>query len=131
MRARRSKPMRGRRDEIHSIKVLTPTELSAIETYLRGRWTGSKKPHNRHDLVGFRDLLMFLLFINTGIRRCELCHLRLKDTSQWLGENAIYIFKTKYCKDRSVPVSARLADLVKHYIENYRPGTTTVPLTCD
>jgi len=124
MRPRRSGPIRRRGDQIDPPKVLNEQEKTALETYLKNRWLGGKKPQNKADMRAFKDLLIYELLLATGIRRSELCDLRLKDTPEWIGESAIYVYCSKKTKkDRTIPLSNRLVKLVKLYIDNYRRMT--------
>ena len=92
MRPRRTGPIRRCGDQIDPVKVLNEKEKTAIETYLKNRWSGADKPQNNADVTAFRDLLMFELLLATGIRRSELCSLRIKDMPEWIGEEAMYIY---------------------------------------
>ncbi len=121
MRPRRTRPIRGARDQIHPVKVLTNKEKSAIEEYLKNRWSGENKPQSRRDVAAFKELLMFELLLATGMRRMEICNLRLKDCPEWLGENAVYIYRSKNAVDRTIPLSSRVCALLALYISNYRP----------
>jgi integrase len=127
MRKRRPGPIRRRSgDRIDPPKVLTESEKTAVETLLKNRWSGLPKPVSRRDVTAFRDYLIVQLMLATGIRRSELCNLRLKDTPDWIGRQAdeddvIYIHDSKFRKDRTIPISTDLADMLRLYIKNYRP----------
>jgi len=124
MKPRRTGPI-GRRsgDQIDPPKVLTAAEEQAIEKTLKNRWSGEKKPRDGADVAAFREYLIFELLCATALRRSELCHLRLKDTPDWLGCPVLFIWQAKFGKDRWIPLSNRLAGLLNIYIKNYRPQT--------
>jgi len=73
-----------------------------------------------------RELLICDLMLHTGLRANELCCLRVQDTPLVLGVNAIVIYRGKGDKDRSVPISGRLAHCIEIYIKHLR-GQTMPP----
>jgi site-specific recombinase XerD len=95
-------------------KVLYPEEKEKFLTFLH---THVDSLHGRQRLV-ICDLLL-----NSGLRAAELCSLRVQDTPVILGIPAIEVHHGKGGKDRTVPISNRLAEVLRDYIENLRPRT--------
>lgn len=95
-------------------KILTTPEQLRMWQYLE---------KNCDSVDGIKNLVMWDVLIGTGIRASELCRLRLQDTPEYLGENAIFISRSKGMgggKDRTVWISKRLAGVISDWIEHYR-----------
>jgi integrase len=99
---------------------LTDAEIELLEKEFKNRWSGEKKPMSNRDITAFRNYLIFELMLATSMRRGEVEGLRIKDTPDWLGENILFIYWSKFKQDRWAPLSNRLADLLRLYINNYR-----------
>jgi len=74
-------------------------------------------------LAGKRIYLMCEILLNTGLRIQELIKLRVKDTPTVLAEDVIEVYMGKGKRDRTVPVSPRLAKKIDKYIREVRPKT--------
>jgi site-specific recombinase XerD len=72
---------------------------------------------------GRRDLLIVDIMLNTGLRASELCRLRVCDTPVVIGRPVIEVYKGKNQKDRTIPVSERLAKKIAAYVSQIRPKT--------
>jgi site-specific recombinase XerD len=95
-------------------KVLYPEEKEKFLTFL----------HTHADtLYGRQRLVICDLLLNSGLRAAELCSLRIQDTPIILGIPAIEVHNGKGGKNRTVPISNRLAEVLRDYIENLRPRT--------
>lgn len=97
---------------IQAKKVLEETEKQKLFNYLRTR---EARPADRHRLLLICDILL-----NTGLRVEELCNLRVQDTPVVLGSYAIDVYRGKGDKDRTVPISERLAKAICDYYHNIR-----------
>jgi integrase/recombinase XerD len=67
---------------------------------------------------GLRDRAIFELLYSSGIRRAELCNLRLEHVD--VERKAIFINQGKGQKDRYVPVGLRALLWIARYVENVR-----------
>ena len=111
---RRKKGKRKRKQIIGWSKVLTKDEQQMLMGYLSARTTDTKT----NALYVICDVL-----INTGLRVTELCNLRIKDTPYVLKRNVIEVYIGKNNKDRTIPISSRLARVLRRYIDETRPKT--------
>jgi len=68
---------------------------------------------------GLRDQAIMELFYSTGIRRAELCALRLEDLDR--GHALLTVRLGKNRKDRIVPVGARALAWTIRYLDEVRP----------
>jgi integrase/recombinase XerD len=66
--------------------------------------------------VGLRDLAFMLTLAHTGIRLSELVHLRIQDVS-FDGKGAINVQHAKNRYARRIPLTARLKQVLKAYIQ--------------
>ena len=103
--------IRTRKDTITCSKLLIESEQAKLISYLE---------INQKATGGIRERLICDLLLHTGLRAKELCQLRLQDTPTVLGVNAIEVYRGKEDKDRTVPVSGRLAHLIEFYIKQLR-----------
>ena len=103
-----------RKDIITWRKLLTRDEQGQLLLYIKSKTS---------TLKGRRSLLIVDLLLNTGLRASELCDLRVKDTPHILGRKVVEVFRGKGNKDRTIPISSRLAALVQDYINNDRSST--------
>lgn len=69
--------------------------------------------------MGYRDRVMMELFYGTGIRRNELCHLRVSDVD--IESGTLFIAQGKGGKDRVVPLGDGLCEMLRHYLTVIRP----------
>jgi integrase/recombinase XerD len=67
---------------------------------------------------GYRNLVILEVLYDTGIRRAEVANLQLRDLD--LDGGYIHIRSGKGDKDRVVPLSGRVSNLVRSYIEAVR-----------
>jgi site-specific recombinase XerD len=67
--------------------------------------------------AGYRDLSMWFLFADTGLRCQELCQLRRED----LSGNELVIRNGKGGKRRSVSLGSATMKLIQVYLDSYRP----------
>ncbi len=73
-----------------------------------------------HHVKGLRDRTILEMFYSTGVRRSELCHLKLEDLS--LSRKTIHVRRGKGNKDRLLPVGERAIHWLARYINDARPG---------
>lgn len=64
----------------------------------------------------------------TGLRISETTNLKLEDVN--LNERSIYVISGKGNKDRVIPISSKLNDLLENYIKNIRPDVDTDNFFC-
>lgn len=105
---------RRRKDVITFSKLLTEAEQQQFMVYLK---------KNTASVRGKGIYLICDILLNTGLRIVELASLRVQYTPIVLGENVIEVYMGKGRKDRSIPVSQRLADAIRNYVKNVRPKT--------
>lgn len=68
---------------------------------------------------GLRDRAILELFYSTGLRRSELCNLRLHDIS--LSRQTVYVKEGKGGKDRLLPMGKRACEWLEQYLLQVRP----------
>lgn len=68
---------------------------------------------------GVRDRAILEVLYSTGIRRMELCRLKLHSIDADRG--VIFVYKGKGSKDRYVPIGDRAIHWVHLYVDEYRP----------
>jgi integrase/recombinase XerD len=108
-------PKKRRREwEIGPDKILTADEQQVIRDYLVA---------NSKSINGKKTLIIVGIMLNTGLRASELCSLRACDMPAVLGSLNVRVYKGKGNKDRTVPISQRLANAIAEYIEKIRPKT--------
>jgi integrase/recombinase XerD len=73
--------------------------------------------------LGLRDRAILETFYSTGIRRFELCNLRLDDVQ--VERRALFIQQGKGKKDRYVPIGTRALLWIARYVETAREQFTT------
>jgi integrase/recombinase XerD len=68
---------------------------------------------------------VFLIIAHCGLRISEACRLRVKDIR--VKEGALWIEKTKFRKDRMIPISRVVMREIQNYIEvrNHHPKSST------
>lgn len=71
--------------------------------------------------VNIKHRMMLSLIYGCGLRRSELLHLKPSDIESQRG--LLVVRQSKGNKDRVVPLSPRLIDLLREYYKAYRPGT--------
>lgn len=112
---KRKRKGKGKRKHIISwSKVLTKDEQQRLMTYLISQ---------SNDVKGKCLYLICDVLLNTGLRATELCDLRVRDTPFGLGRNVIEVYRGKCDKDRTVPISSRLAKEIAKYINSVRIKT--------
>ena len=94
-----------------------------IETFTKSQIKKLLSVINKEIFVGFRDYVIILLILETGIRISELTSLRVGDVL--FEEGVIRISKGKGSKGRLVPFEEKLRKLLKKYLsergEVYHP----------
>jgi len=75
--------------------------------------------------LGLRDRAMLEVLYSTGIRRMELCNLRLDDVDERSG--VVRINQGKGRKDRLVPIGARALRWIARYVDEIRPQLVPDP----
>jgi site-specific recombinase XerD len=102
-------------DQIGWDKVLTQKEQQQVRKYLDSL--------DETDPQNWQMKMIYELMIKTGLRVGELAALRLKDCPAYLGVNAIFVFRGKGNKDRTIPISKQLCEELRAYIDEVRPKT--------
>ena len=77
------------------------------------------------DPVGLRDRAIMEVLYSTGMRRSELCHLRLHDID--VDRGVVAIVEGKGRRDRMVPIGERALAWVDRYLSDARPGFVVPP----
>ena len=77
------------------------------------------------DPVGLRDRTIMEVLYSTGIRRTELCHLRLGDIDP--GRGVLMVSQGKGGRDRIIPIGDRALAWVERYLTDARPRLATKP----
>ncbi|MDM5310847.1 tyrosine-type recombinase/integrase [Peribacillus frigoritolerans] len=90
------------RDRLKTIETLDSKELELLLKTIRKQKT----------FVGFRDEVILLVFLDTGVRLSELVGVEVED----VRENKIIIRKTKNSFERTVYLSEATQEQVKRYI---------------
>jgi len=114
-----------RKTQIGYGKILTPSELGLLMGYLYGRRASALtgEPFDCQSPAARRMTLIVQILLNTGLRIGELARLRVRDTPVVIGENVIEVYRGKYDRDRTIPVSGQLAGAIGRYVRRDRPGT--------
>jgi integrase/recombinase XerD len=69
---------------------------------------------------GYRNRIVLEVLYDTGIRRAEVANIKLRDLD--LDGGYIHIRSGKGDKDRVVPLSSRVCNLVRSYLHSVRPA---------
>lgn len=69
--------------------------------------------------LGYRNRMMLEILYATGMRREELCQLKVRDID--LKRTTLFIAQGKGNKDRVVPMTHSAAHFIRHYLEVVRP----------
>jgi integrase/recombinase XerD len=75
--------------------------------------------------VGLRDRAIMEVLYSTGMRRSELCRLRLHDLD--VDRGTVIIVEGKGRRDRMVPIGSRALAWVDRYLLEVRPGLVVPP----
>lgn len=105
---------RQRQNEIPLSFLLLPDEKQRYLEYLRSKFD---------TLQGRKRMLIVDILLNAGLRASELCNLRIKHLPGVIGANVIEVYRGKGNKDRTIPISQRLADSIADYIKCDRGRT--------
>lgn len=73
-----------------------------------------------YTLAGQRDRVLFRLFLESGLRISEMLHLTVAHCR--LDLPALIVRHGKNDKDRVVPLTADMADALRHYLDSIRPA---------
>lgn len=87
-------------------RVLTPEEVRRM----------FKLAAKEGDLIGKRDLLVLQLLATTGMRRAEVCSIKLGDIQKLSGKNIIHI-TGKGDRKRFVVLTEHILTIIKDYLE--------------
>ena len=102
------------------VKIPRP-ERKVIPTFSDGQIEQLLAVIDTSRALGYRDAVMILTMLDTGIRVSELCGIKLGDV--WLNEGVFKVLG-KGNKERLIPVGRRLKKLLWHYISRFRPGSS-------
>ena len=78
-----------------------------------------------NDPVGLRDRAIMEVLYSTGIRRSELCRLRLGDIDPARG--TVHVVQGKGGRDRIIPIGDRALTWVERYLTDARPRLAAEP----
>ncbi len=71
------------------------------------------------DVVGLRDRAILEVFYSTGLRRAELCRLRVVEVD--FERFTVFVREGKGRKDRMIPIGSRAVAWVMKYLDESRP----------
>lgn len=77
------------------------------------------------DILGVRDRAILETFYSTGMRRAELCNLKLHELDMERG--TVMIREGKGKKDRMIPIGERAVSWVERYLNDTRPHLVMEP----
>lgn len=92
---------------------LLKTRQRVIETFSREQLRSLLSIPDKNTFTGFRDYVIMLLLLETGIRISELVGLRLQDI-RWADSSILVLGKGN--KERLVPFQRRMKALLKKYL---------------
>jgi len=78
-----------------------------------------------NDPVGLRDRVIMEVLYSTGVRRSELCRLRLGDVDGARG--TVHIVQGKGGRDRIIPIGDRALAWIDRYLSDARPRLVSDP----
>lgn len=87
-------------------KTLTPQEVSKM----------FKLAAKEGGIIGIRDLLILQLLVTTGMRRAELCSIKIGDINETGGKHVVSI-TGKGNKTRIIVIAEHVYELIKKYME--------------
>lgn len=73
-----------------------------------------------HDPIGLRDRAILEVFYSCGLRRNELCRLRVVEVD--FERKTVFVREGKGRKDRMIPIGERALAWVLKYLDEVRPG---------
>lgn len=93
------------KEEKNTFNALTNVELHKVIDYINS------------DAINFKNKVMLLLLIDTGIRINELLNIKICNINFY--NNTIYLINTKSHKPRSVPFNNHIGEILKSYINQF------------
>jgi len=105
-----------RQEQINKIEILTQDEVKILynsieNTYLR--FCYAERQPKQYELK-----LVFALCYGCGLRRSEAFNLQMQDVD--FDKKTIFVRQGKNYKDRIVPMSSNVCNILKDYIYNFR-----------
>ncbi len=97
--------------------------IKVLDTFSREQITGMLEVCQRNGDIGYRNMMIILLFLDTGLRASELTSISLDDIN--LEDGLIKIRRAKGNKERQVPIGSLVQKSLWKYINRYRPKPIT------
>jgi site-specific recombinase XerD len=79
----------------------------------------------KYTFLRYRNHAMFSVFFYTGLRKKELLKLRYADVD--LDNLSIFVYQGKGSKDRIIPISSKLAEILSKYVSERKRLDRTCP----
>lgn len=107
-------------------KKRKPPQLKATDYFTPAQWSKifdiiQAEPTRTVSRRSLNQMLLILL-VESGLRVAEMCNLRLNCLPGHHGKQAIQVIDGKGKKDRLVPISLWLAEVIKDYVSRYKVG---------
>lgn len=110
------------RNEVATIPFKKPKQSGIVQHMTTKAVSAIFAAVNRKSQRGTRDLCLLAMLYDTGARVQELLNVRLVDVD--LGKSPAVMLRGKGRKTRVVPVSARMAALLREYVSHAHCGKT-------
>lgn len=98
-------------------KYLTEQQQKRLLAYVKAQADIARFRNTRRAII---NEMLVMLFLNTGLRANELCHLKLRDLPVTHGKKMVFIRAGKRKVVRVVEISDRFCKKLKGFIELYR-----------
>ena len=101
-------------------KYLSPEQIHRLRRYVKDQTARAKVNGNRRAVI---NEVIIDTMLNSGLRAAEICQLQMRDMPHNHGKNIIFVQEGKGRIERSVMVSSKLAERIKHFVKRYRKGS--------
>lgn len=114
-------------DEIETPKLerRLPSKLTKQEAMRILEIVDNYPYQNNNKFLRYRNYAIFSTFIMAGIRKKELLNLKMIDVD--IENMSIFIRQGKGSKDRVIPISSRLAEILNNYLTERKRQNKTCP----
>ena len=103
-------------ERILPFDILTQEEVKTLYNFIPNMYPS--QPYEIRQAKQYDLKLMFALFYGCGLRRTEGCNLQIQDID--FDKKTIFVKQGKCYKDRIVPMSENVCNIIKDYLYNYR-----------
>ena len=101
--------------------------IKVLNTFSREQITAMLEVCYKNGDIGYRNMTIILLFLDTGLRASELISISLEDID--LEDGLIKIRRAKGNKERQVPIGSLVQKSLWKYINHYRPNPVTLEVS--